>query len=366
MTRAFAVLLPLLRAAVGLALAIGVAAAILQATGTPAGAALAALFTGATGLGGPTGFDPTLLAQSLARVTPLLLIGGAVALALRAGMFNIGAQGQMIFGALAAALIGGRVAAAGGGATGSAPLLVVVLLASGAAAGALWAALPAYLRVRRGVHEVITTIFFNYIAANVADYIVSYHFRDPASITIQTIAVPRSAFLPPLVPGTTLTVGLAIAVACTALYGWAVRATLWGFALRMAGAAPDTAEAAGITVARTQIGAMALSGALAGLAGALEVLSVDHRFLTGLAGSYGFDGIAVAFLGGTGVWGIAASALLLGGLLNGARYLQLQTNAPAAIGVVVQAVLIIGAAARLPFGWARGPKTARVPAAEAV
>ncbi len=344
MSRFFRSLVPLALSLLG---ALIVAGILIGATGANPLTSLGTLDTGATGLGAG-GFQPQLLAQTLARVTPLLLIGLAVALALRGGMFNIGAQGQMILGALAAALVGVRFAHAATGPTGSAPLLTLLLLIVGAATGALWAAVPAYLRTARGVHEVITTIFFNYIAVNVADYLVTYHFKDRGSQTVQTLPIAHGAILTPWVPGSNLTSGILIALACAALYTWGLRQTALGFQIRAVGVGPDAARAAGIPVARTQILAMALSGALAGLAGALEVVSVEHRFLSGLAGTNGFDGIAVAFLGGASGIGIALSALLFGGLLSGARYLQMMTSVPSAIAVVLQAVLIVGAAAKWP------------------
>lgn len=363
--RAFAnVLMPLLPAILSIVGALIIAAVLIQATGTNARLALAALGTGATGLGGSAGFQSQLLAQSLARVTPLLLIGIAVAVALRGGLFNIGAQGQMILGALAAALVGVRLAPGASGPPGSAPLLIALLLLTGAIAGAFWAAIPAILRTTRGVHEVIATIFFNYIAVNIADYLVTYHFKDPDSIAVQTRTIAHAAYLPPYVPGSSLTIGLPLALLCAALYVWGFRATALGFHIRAVGTGPSAAQAAGIPVARTQIIAMAISGALAGLAGALEVLSVHHRYLSGVAGTAGFDGIAVAFLGGASGWGIAASALLFGGLMGGARYLQMQTNVPAAIAVVLQAVLIVGAAARWPSLVRRRPAVAPAPASE--
>ena len=149
-------------------------------------------------------------------------------------------------------------------------------------------------------------------------------------------------------PGSNLTAGLFIALVLAGLYAYGLRATAFGFAIRAVGTGPEAAQAAGIAVGRTQILTMACSGALAGLAGAIEALSVDHRFLSGLAGTYGFDGVAVAFLGAGSALGVAISALLFGGLMSGANYLQMQTSVPTAIAVIVQAVVVIGAASRWP------------------
>jgi len=328
-------------ALVSLVAALIVAGVFIRLAGADPFTALASLFYGSTGLE-PSGFNIFLLAQSLARATPLLLVGIAVSLGLRAGMFNIGAQGQMTLGALAAAIVG----AAASRYPVSPLLLVPLLLGCAALAGAVWAAIPGWLRTWRGVHEVITTILFNYIAINLADYLVTYHLRDPASIGVQTREIARAVWLSPLVPGSGLTAGFYLALACTALFSIAMKRTVLGYEIRAVGLAPEAARVAGIAVSRIQVKAMAVSGALAGLAGALEVLSIHHRFLSGVSGSYGFDGIAVALLGGMNGLGVAVSALFFGCLLSGANYMQMQTSVPAAVGVIVQAVIIAGAGLR--------------------
>ncbi len=340
------------------------AAALMKASGYPPGEAFSALWTGATGLaaGPPAGTHALAfgsghialfqMAQSLSKMTPLLFCGLAVALGLRAGLFNIGAQGQMTFGALAAAAVGMR--------TGLPPLLHIPLtLAAGAIAGAVWAALPGLLKARRGVHEVISTIMLNFVALDIANYLITHNMRDPNSQNPQTPEVAASAVLAPLIPHTALTVGLLLALLAALAVTLLIRCTALGYAIRAVGLGAEAARAAGIAVPRTLIVTMALSGALAGLAGAVEVMGVQHRYATGIAASYGFDGIAVALLGGLGGIGVAFSALFFGGLASGSSYMESLTNVPAPISVIVQAVVIAF------VGMRPRPRTAPAPTAPA-
>ncbi|HLV80634.1 MAG TPA: ABC transporter permease [Chthonomonadaceae bacterium] len=353
---------PLLSVLAGLLLA----AILVQASGYNAPAAFAALWTGATGLrGGAASPSPTtlvfhlggwqgalnlfVLAQSLARVTPLLLTGLAVALGLRAGLFNIGAQGQMTCGALAAAIVG-QIGAAP--ATGGPSLLKIgLVLLIGAAAGALWGALPGLLKAARGVHEVLSTIMLNYIAANIAGYLITHGLKDPHSMAAQTDRIALSTWLPPLVAGSNLTAGLFLALLAVLLYAFLMRRTALGYEIRAVGQGAEAARAAGIPVGRTLVTALALSGALAGLAGAIQVVGIHHRYLEGIEGTYGFDGIAVALLGNLQAGGVAAAALFFGALANGAAFMQLQTDVPDSVAVVVQAVVILFAGVRVARGW---------------
>ena len=336
-----AILRPVLSVLVGLILA----AALMKFSGYSPVEAFGALWTGATGLtaGPPAGSHDLAfgsghialfqLAQSFSKMTPLLLCGLAVALGLQAGLFNIGAQGQMTFGALAAAGVGMRA--------GLPPLVHVPLtLAVGAIAGAAWGALPGLLKARRGVHEVISTIMLNFVALDIANYIITHNLRDPNSQNPQTPEIASSAMLLPLIPHTALTVGLLLALVSALAVTLLIRYTALGYAIRAVGLGTEAARAAGIAVPRTMIVTMALSGALAGAAGAIEVMGVQHRYAVGIAASYGFDGIAVALLGGLSGVGMVLSALFFGGLSSGSSYMESLTNVPAPISVIVQAVVI--------------------------
>ncbi len=334
---------PVLSALAGLLLA----AIVMKLSGYNAVAACSALWSGSTGLqAGPAAaprdiplgamhISGFVLAQSLARVTPLIFTGLAVAIGLRAGLFNIGADGQMTVGALAAAL-------AGAAAPGLSPAAhVPLVLLAGLLAGAFWGAMAGLLKAWRGVHEVISTIMLNYVASNFCLYLVTHSLKDVASMAPQTRAIAPTAWLTPVVPGADLTAGLAVALISAVLIAVLLRATSMGFDIRAVGLGREAARANGIDVSRVTVLTMAISGGLAGLAGAVQVAGVIHRYVDGISGSYGFDGIAVALLGGLSGGGVVLAALFFGALANGAAFMQLQTDVPDSIAVIVQAVVIL-------------------------
>ncbi len=345
---------PVARPLISIGAGLLVAAILMALSGYAPGPALSALGSGATGLAaGPTAGSSDLplgawhvslfqLSQSLARCIPLLLCGLSVAIGLRAGLFNIGAQGQMIFGALASAVVGLRVVG-----PGTPPAVAVPLcLLSAALAGGAWAALPGALRALRGAHEVITTIVLNLVAANIADYLVGHHLQDPGSQAMQTAEIPTSSWLAPLAAHSNLTWGLFVALLAAAGVSFLIDRTAVGFEIRAVGQGPDAAAAAGIPVAAIRIAAMALSGALAGIAGGIEVLGAQHRYVDGIAGTSGFDGIAVALLAGLGGPAIAASALFFGALASGSSFMETMTSVPAPISTIVEGVVIAFAGLR--------------------
>jgi simple sugar transport system permease protein len=340
-----------MRGLISIVIGLAVAAVLISLSGYNVGEAYMALWTGATGLeAGPAqysnqlGLGPLpvhinsfLLAQSLAKCTPLLFTGLAVTVGLRAGLFNIGAQGQMTLGALAAGVVGawpGHTAPPGW-------VHIPLILMASLAAGAAWSALAGLLKITRGVHEVLATIMLNYVAMDVATYLTTHSLQDRSDQAPQTSLVAHSALLSPLVAGSNLTVGLIIACVAACAVSLLIGRTALGFQIRAVGLSPEAAAAAGVPVARTLMIAMAISGALAGLAGAIEVLGVQHRFVQGTAASYGFDGISVALLGGLTGPGVALSALFFGALASGSAYMQLQSRVPDSVAVIVQAIVIL-------------------------
>ena len=350
-----------------------IAGIIMQVSGYNPWQAFGALWHGATGLqagAGQTPNDLTLgagklalhlnrynLAQSLSKTTPLLFCGLSVALGLRAGLFNIGAQGQMIMGALAGAAVGLI-----GNSGGTLPVWfhVTIVLIAGALAGAVWGAIPGILKAARGVHEVIATIMFNYIAANLAMYLVSHNLKDPTpgKMATQTAMIAKTAWLAPLVPGAYLSAGLGLAVLAAVAVTFLIRRTALGYEIRAVGLGADAARTNGIAVEKTMVKTMAMAGALAGMAGAIEVMAIHHRFIQGVAANYGFDAIAVALLGGLNGGGIALSAFFFGALANGANLMQNQTQVPESIAGIVQAVVILFIGVR-----AFNPKPSKIAAA---
>ncbi|HEV2474520.1 MAG TPA: hypothetical protein VGS41_17715, partial [Chthonomonadales bacterium] len=191
------------------------------------------------------------------------------------------------------------------------------------------------------------TIMLNYIAADLASYLVTHQLKDPGSMAAQTREMSHGAWLAPLTPGSGLTAGLLLALAAAAWYGFLLRRTAVGYEIRAVGLGQAAARAAGLPVQRTMILSMALAGALAGLAGALEVMGIHHRYVEGVAGTYGFDGIAVALLGGLATAPVILSALFFAALVSGAAYMELQTGVPSSIAVVIQAVVIVAVGVRV-------------------
>jgi simple sugar transport system permease protein len=298
---------------------------------------------------------PTGVLRTLAKATPLIFSGLAVAVALRAGLFNIGAEGQLLVGGIASAW-------AGCGLKGL-PVFVhlPLALAAGAAAGAVWGLVPGILNAARGAHEVIVTIMLNYAAIHFTHYLVGHPFKDPASEALRTPQVLASARIPSLDdwPAATLSsfgvtgrsthfsAGFFLALIAAVLVAILFRRTALGFEIRAVGSGPDAARASGISVGGTIVKTMALSGALAGLAGAVEVLGVHRRFLDAFSPGYGFDSIAVALLGGLNAGGVVLSALLFGGLNSGALQMETLTDTPRQIAGVIQAVVIAAVGVRI-------------------
>lgn len=279
------------------------------------------------------------LASALANATPLILTALAFAIGARAGLFIIGAEGMMYMGALAAVAASLPRLPAG--------LHPLVSLALAALAGLLWGLIPALLRAFRGVHEVISTIMFNWLAHFLAFYLVANVLVDPVRAE-KTISVARTARLPLLLRGTDLSLGIGVAVGCALLaYLWLWH-TVSGYEVRAAGANPEAARYAGVAPRATVLGVFAVAGALAGLAGAVEAMGRPPTYavysgLTNLAG-FGFDGIGVAMIGRNHPLGILPAAVFYGGLQAGARLMQMWAKVPFEVVRAVQGVIVLALA----------------------
>jgi general nucleoside transport system permease protein len=290
-------------------------------------------------------------AAALSKVTPLLLTGLAVALAYQANLLNIGCEGQMTLGALSAASF--AVAA-----SSLPPLLLMPLtLLVGALAGGLWALPAVWLRQKRGVHEVISTLLLNYLAIYLAEYLVLGPLGD-GTVMGRTPELTSGAALSPLIPlgaqGITAAPIMALVLSIGAQI-WLSR-TVWGYEVRATGSNIIAARAAGIAAGRWQRRMFLLSGALAGLAGALEVLAVHHRFYRAFSPGYGFDGITAAFLVKTVPGWLWLSSLLLASLRAADKWLQLLAGISPNTILVIQAVLLLSVACqwKLPAKWRKG------------
>lgn len=273
---------------------------------------------------------------TLVRATPLILTGLAVAIAFRAGVFNIGAEGQFIVGAAAAA------AAALGAAGLPAVVLIPFTLACAAVAGGFWAWIAAVLRTRFHVLEVISTIMLNFVAAHLVSYLVRGPLQEPTHIYPQTSTLVDAAHLPRFGSMTRLHLGFALAVLACIVAWWSVRYTAGGFRLRVVGANPRAAWSAGmIDVPRTTTRAFLVSGALAGLAGGIEVTGVTYALFENLSPGYGFTAIAVALLAALNPLAVVATGIVFGALEAGSTAMQRDAGVPAVVVSVIEATIIL-------------------------
>jgi general nucleoside transport system permease protein len=287
---------------------------------------------------------PMQIGETIMRSTPLIFTGLAVAYGFRANLFNIGAEGQLFMGALAAAYFGLLL---GGWPTWASLPAIIVL---GALAGAAWAFIPALLKAKVGAHEVITTMMFSWIALYTVSWLVNGPIRGSSEIP-QTKLLPQSAWFPtfdqliPGVPPSRAHLGFAVAVVLAIVVWLVLKYTTLGFHTRAVGFNPSAAENGGISIASTTIKALCISGALAGLAGVSEVLGVQHRLFDQFSSGFGFTGIAVALLAKNHPIGVIFAAMLFGALSAGASTMQLVANVPSRLIDIIQALIIFFVAA---------------------
>jgi len=286
---------------------------------------------------------PDGIGYTLFYATPLIFTGLAVAVALRAGLLNIGAEGQLYAAAFVTAWVGIAFAHL------SPWLLIPMACVTAIVGGAVWGAIPGVLKARFGAHEVITTIMMNFIAVALAGYYTQYHFKKPGDPILQTVEIGAGArvprlgrFLPGLPERIPLNVGFLLALAaCLGVYLFLWK-TKWGYALRATGASPRAAEYGGISSGRQIVTAMALSGGLAGMVAINEVLGYRYRYYDGFSAGYGFTGIAVALLGRNHPAGVLVAALFFGALLRGGLFVDIFTeHVSKDLVQVLQAVIIL-------------------------
>lgn len=276
-----------------------------------------------------------ITSATLLRSVPLIVIGLGITVAFRAGAFNIGADGQFYAGAIAAAWAGLHL--------GGAPALVAVpvILLVATIAGALWVAVPVWLRQRYGVWEVISTLLLNFVAESLVSYMVQGPLQEPQHIYPQSAAIAQSARLP-FIGHTRLHLGFVLAVVLGAALWALLSRTLWGFRLRAVGAGPRAAEISGrVATGRMIAAALLWSGAIAGLAGGVEVSGVSYALYQNLSPGYGFTAIAVALLARLRPLGVIAAGILFGALEAGASAMQRDAGVPAVTVYVVEAVVIL-------------------------
>jgi simple sugar transport system permease protein len=294
---------------------------------------LAALWTGSVGSW------YSLTSATLVRAIPLMLTGCAIAVAFRAGVFNIGAEGQLLAGGAGATAVALTLPNAG-------VLALVLALVVGALAGAGWAGIAAVLREKFGVLEVISTIMLNFIALYAVSFLVRGPLQEPTHAYPQSSSIAEAVRLARIPGAGRLHLGIVLALVLTIATGWVLRRSAAGFRLMAVGESPTAAASAGgIDVRRVTASAFTASGALAGLAGAIEVLGVTYALYEDLSPGYGYTAIAVALLAGLDPWRVVVSALLFAALEAGAGAMQRDAGVPSTLVAVIEALVILGVVA---------------------
>lgn len=335
-----------------------------EAIARPAAAVLVALLSGAVllalnGFNGWNVFDVMLfgvfqdmrsVSEILLKAIPLILIGVGLCVAFRCSIWNIGAEGQLYAGAVAATVVG--VAFEGL----SSWIYVPLVMVAGAMAGAAWAGIAGLLKVYFKASEIVTTIMLNYIALISTSYLVTGPLKDAASAYPQSAKLLKEAWMPRILPPTRLHIGILVAVALAiALYYFLFRSSA-GYAVRVVGINPHAARYAGMNVGRNIMLSICISGAMAGLAGAFEIAGVTHRLYQNISPGYGFEGIAVALLANNNPIGAIFSGGLFAVLRSGSELMQITAQVPQVLVSIIQGMVILSVVA---FGVYRFRSTAR-------
>ena len=328
------------RETVSIALGMGVAVAfcglLIAVSGSPVLASYRALFDGAFGSREAT-------YETLVQSTPLIFTGAAAAVAFRAQVWNIGAEGQFFAGAMGAFFVSNLW-----GNTFPRPLMILVILIAAGLAGAGWASIAGVLKARYEVNEIITTVMLNFIAVFLLSYLLSGVWRAEGTYYFQTERMPESTWLPQFF-GSRLHLGLAIALVVVFVSWWVLQRTSFGYEIRGVGVSKTVARYAGINNARTVVSVMALSGAIAGFAGAVELTGIHHRLQLDISNQLGFTGIIIALVARLSLPGVVVVAIGAGAIRNGATTMQVTTGVPAALvdvllGITLVCVLIAAVA----------------------
>jgi simple sugar transport system permease protein len=290
--------------------------------------------------------------ETLLKTVPLMLAGLGSAFAFRARIFNIGAEGQLFAGALGAAVVGlfaGDLPAAVG---------IPLTLLAGFMAGGAWAAIAGLLKVRFQASEIITTLMMNYVAFELASYLLNGPWRDPNGTEPFTARFMAGAILPNILPGTRLHAGILVAILAAGVMAWIVRRTVLGYQVTVTGASEEAARYSGMSIRRIILTTFFISGGLAGLAGACEAAGVHHRVVLGLSPNYGYTAIAVAMLGRQDPLGVAVAAFVFAALFVGASGMQDFTGVPVSLVFIIEGLLLIFVAGSQYFRRARAGRAA--------
>ena len=312
----------------GLVVAFLVSAILIASAQADILVAFTSLFNGAFGNG-------RTVAETLVQATPLIFTGLAIVIAFRARIWNIGAEGQLFAGAAAATWVGQQ-----GGDLPPVVLIVLIILAA-MLGGAFWGAIPGFLKAKLGVDEILVTIMMNFIMLFLLAFLISGPWRDPSSFYQQTATISETAQLPVIYSQSRLHIGFVIAL----LAAGSVYLLLWktplGYEIRAMGINSTAARHKGVDIAKTIIIIMVFSGALAGLAGGIEVAGLHHRLRLDISTGFGFTGIIIALLGRLHPVGVIITAILFGALINGALAMQIDTGVPIAIVSAIQGIILL-------------------------
>lgn len=294
--------------------------------------------------------------NTLTRAIPIMLIGLGLALTFRAGFFNMGAEGQMVLGGLAAALTALYLPGPGW-------LKLIAALVAGIVAGGLWSAFAGWLDAKFKIDLLITTLLMNYVAVLFAGYLVAKPFRDTtgSAAMAQTPMIDQSAWLPKLFAGSSLHAGIFIVIIAAIVLTWVMRNTVYGYEMNMTGSNPQFAIYGGVKRVPMVLAAMFISGGFAGLAGSIEVLGMQYRFIDGAltVPSYAWSGLMAALLASSNPIGTVFAALLLAALQTGGMGIERNTEVPMEIAGVIQAVIIVFVSAKLTYNFIKRKKERR-------
>jgi general nucleoside transport system permease protein len=320
--------LAFLSACIAVALALAITAVLIAISGKSPLAAYWALIKGAFG-------STERVAFALNKSTPYILAGVGVALCFRARIINIGAEGQIAVGGLLASWAALHAAAR--------PGIVVIPLAilAGALGGATWAAIATIIRQTRGVHEVLCTLLLNFVGILLVSEALHGDMGEPGAGFPQSRLFERSVWLPKLLPGTDLHIGIVIAVVVVVIGHLLLWRTTFGFRLRMLGASPAAAAYAGVSFARCAFAVMAIAGAFAGIAGGIEVIGVHYRLIDGFSLGFGFNAVAVALLASINPLAVLPAGLFFGFLEAGALAMQREVGVPSSLVFVIQGLTMV-------------------------
>jgi len=273
--------------------------------------------------------------EVLVKSTPLLLTGAAVTFAFAGGYWNIGAEGQLYMGATAATAVGLQM-------HGVSPWIALpLMIIGGFIAGMLWALIPALMKVKLAIDEVVTTLLLNSVAIFIVSALLNGPWRDPISQWPQSPEIANSAIFPKLIPRSRLHLGFILAIVIIVILWFVLTRTAFGLRMRAVGMGSEAARFAGINVNRTMMISALVSGGIAGLAGVSEVAGIHYHLIDAISPGYGYTGIIIATLGSLNAWGVALAAIFIGLIDTGSQTVSRALGVPAYLGDVIQATLLL-------------------------